>query len=54
MFADIVFSLNISVKTKNKVFVVRDEVPHFLFFSEALSFCLPSLLVNPALSRAKQ
>ena len=28
MSADVVFSLEISVKTK--VFVVRDEVPHFL------------------------
>ena len=32
---------------KKKVFVVRDEVP---YFSEALGFNLPSLLVNPALA----
>ena len=32
---------------KKKVFVVRDEAP---YFSEALGFSLPSLLVNPALS----
>ena len=32
---------------KKKVFVVRDEA---LYFSEALGFSLPSLLVNPALS----
>ena len=31
---------------KKKVFVVRDEAP---YFSEALGFSLPSLLVNPAL-----
>ena len=31
-----------------KVFVVRDEA---LYFSEALGFSLPSLLVNPALHR---
>ena len=30
-----------------KVFVVRDEA---LYFSEALDFSLPSLLVNPALA----
>ena len=32
---------------KKKVFVVRDEAP---YFSEALGFSLPSLLVNPALT----
>ena len=31
---------------KKKVFVLRDEAP---YFSEALGFSLPSLLVNPAL-----
>ena len=32
---------------KKKDFVVRDEAP---YFSEALGFSLPSLLVNPALA----
>ena len=32
---------------KKKVFAVRDEAP---YFSEALGFSLPSLLVNPALA----
>ena len=32
---------------KKKVFVVRDEVP---YFSEALGFNWPSLLVNPDLA----
>ena len=32
---------------KKKVFVVRDEAP---YFSEALDFSLPRLLVNPALA----
>ena len=31
---------------KKKVYVVRDETP---YFSEALGFSLPSLLVNPAM-----
>ena len=31
---------------KKKVFVVQGEAP---YFSEALSFSLPSLLVNPAM-----
>ena len=30
MSADVVFLLQILVKTKKKVFVVRDEAPHFL------------------------
>ena len=33
---------------KKKIFVVRGEAP---YFSEALDFSLPSLLVNPALPR---
>ena len=33
---------------KKKVFVVHAETP---YFSKALSFSLPSLLVNPAMSR---
>ena len=33
---------------KEKVFIVRDEAP---YFSEALGFSLPSLLVNSALVR---
>ena len=50
MYADILFSLKISLKTKKKkVFVVRNEAPHFL---EALGFSLLSLpeYVNPVLS----
>ena len=34
-----------------KVVVVRDEA---LYFSEALSFSLPSLLVNPALRVSRE
>ena len=34
-----------------KVFVVRDEAP---YFSEALAFSLPSLLVNPALATEQE
>ena len=34
---------------KKKVFVVHGEAP---YFSEALSFSLPSLLVNPAMGRS--
>ena len=36
---------------KKKVFVVRDEAP---YFSEALGFSLPSLLVNPVMPSADE
>ena len=48
MSADFLFSQKISVKTKRKVFVVRDEAPHFLRGS--IGFSMFYLLVNPALS----
>ena len=37
----------VDFRKKKKVFVVPVEAP---YFSEALGFSLPSLLVNPALS----
>ena len=53
MSADVLFSPKILVRTKKKVFVVRDKSAHFLqgplIFSEALGFSLLSLYANPAL-----
>ena len=37
----------VDLQERKKVFAVRDDAP---YFSEALGFSLPSLLINPALN----
>ena len=52
MSADVLFSLKILVGSKKKIFVVRDEAPHFLRGS--IGFILLSLYVNPVMESSIQ